>query len=56
MIHSWAADEDMGEVDDRYGPVGKQRIGDTGPLTKKRMETIDDETTSACADFIRRQH
>ena len=36
--------------------MGKQRIEDTGPLTKKRMETIDDETTSACIDFIRRQH
>ncbi|PRC58061.1 arylsulfatase, partial [Mycobacterium sp. ITM-2017-0098] len=29
---------------------------DTGPLTKLRMETIDDETTTACADFIRRQN
>ena len=56
VIHSWATDEDSGEVDDRYGPVGKQRIEDTGPLTKMRMETIDDETTGACIDFIRRQH
>ena len=46
----------LDEVDDRYGPVGKQRIEDTGPLTKKRMETIDDETTGACVDFIKRQH
>ena len=43
-------------MDERYGPVGKQRIEDTGPLTKKRMETIDDETTDACIDFIKRQH
>src|SRR6476660_4491910 len=56
VIHSWATDEDSGDVDDRYGPVGKQRIEDTGPLTKKRMETIDDETTGACIDFIKRQH
>ncbi len=56
VIHSWATDEDSGEVDERYGPVGKQRIEDTGPLTKKRMETVDDETTSACIDFIKRQH
>jgi arylsulfatase len=56
VIHSWATDEDSGEVDERYGPVGKQRIEDTGPLTKKRMETIDDETTGACTEFIRRQH
>src|SRR2546423_1086662 len=45
VIHSWATDDDTGEVDERYGPVGKQRIEDTGPLTRKRMETIDDETT-----------
>jgi arylsulfatase A-like enzyme len=31
------------------------KIEDTGPLTKKRMETIDDETTGACLDYIQRQ-
>jgi len=31
------------------------KIEDTGPLTKKRMETIDDETTDAAIDFIQRQ-
>ena len=43
MIHSWATDEDDATEDGRFGRVGKQRIEDTGPLTKKRMETIDDE-------------
>ncbi|HEU4997666.1 MAG TPA: arylsulfatase [Lapillicoccus sp.] len=56
VIHSWATEEEDDTVDERYGPVGKQRIEDTGPLTKKRMETIDDDTTSACLEFIRRQH
>jgi len=56
VIHSWATDTDTDEVDPRYGPVGKQRVEDTGPLNRKRMETIDDETTAACVDFIRRQH
>src|ERR1700752_56151 len=56
VIHAWATDADSGEVDERFGPVGKQRIQDTGPLTTKRMETIDDETTAACIDFIKRQH
>jgi arylsulfatase A-like enzyme len=56
VIMSWATDEVSDEPDDpKFGPVGKQRIEDTGPLTKKRMETIDDDTTSACIDFIRRQ-
>ena len=34
---------------------GGQTIEDTGPLTKKRMETIDEETLAAAKDFIKRQ-
>jgi arylsulfatase A-like enzyme len=47
---------------ERFGPRGvihsfaDGRIEDTGPLTKKRMETIDDETVAAAIDFIERQH
>ncbi|MEM7755605.1 MAG: arylsulfatase [Planctomycetota bacterium] len=37
------------------GPNG-QRIEDTGPLTKKRMETVDDETSDAAIAWIREQH
>jgi arylsulfatase len=37
-------------------PDGTQRIQDTGPLTKKRMETVDAETLAAAKDFIQRQH
>ncbi|VEG57356.1 arylsulfatase, AslA [Mycolicibacterium aurum] len=56
VIRSWATDDVSDEPDDpRWGPVGKQRIEDTGPLNRKRMETIDDETTEACVDFIRRK-
>ena len=46
----------------RFGPRGVIKsfaggpIEDTGPLTKKRMETIDDETVAAALDFIERQH
>ncbi len=42
----------------KYGPRGvihsfaDGRIEDTGPLTKKRMETIDDETIAAAKEFI----
>jgi arylsulfatase len=35
---------------------GGQTIEDTGPLTRKRMETIDEETVAAAKDFIKRQH
>jgi arylsulfatase len=35
---------------------GGQTIENTGPLTKKRMETIDEEFLAAAKDFIQRQH
>lgn len=35
---------------------GGQSIEDTGPLTKKRMETIDEETLAVAKDFVQRQH
>ncbi len=35
---------------------GGQTIEDTGPLTKKRMETIDEESLAATKDFIKRKH
>lgn len=51
---------------EQYGPRGvlhvtldadgTQQIENTGPLTKKRMETIDDDTVAAAKDFIKRQH
>jgi len=31
------------------------KIEDTGPLTRKRMETIDDETTAAAIGFMKKQ-
>jgi arylsulfatase len=34
---------------------GGQTIENTGPLTKKRMETIDDETVEAAKEFLTRQ-
>lgn len=42
-------------VDPRFGKVGKQTIEDSGQLTKKRMETIDDETSAAAIDYMKRQ-
>jgi arylsulfatase A-like enzyme len=44
VIHSWANED------------GTQRIEDTGPLTKKRMETVDDETSARAIEWIREQH
>jgi len=56
VIHSWATDLDDETEQPRWGRVGNQRIEDTGPLTKKRMETIDDEILEHATDFIDRQH
>ena len=44
VMHSWANAD------------GTQRVEDTGPLTRKRMETCDEEFRDAAIDFIRRAH
>jgi len=43
-------------VDPRFGKVGMQVCKDTGPLTRKRMETIDDDVAARAVDFIQRQN
>ncbi len=43
VLHTWATDVDDPMVDPKFGKVGKQKIVDTGKLTRKRMETIDSE-------------
>jgi len=40
VIHAWA------------NPDGSQRVESTGPLNKKRMETIDDEVTAHALRFM----
>jgi len=55
VLRCKATDRDDPTEQPRWGKIGKQTIEDTGALTKKRMETIDDETSSAAIDFIKRQ-
>ncbi|SKC68830.1 Arylsulfatase A [Burkholderia sp. YR290] len=50
-----ASDHDDPTVDARFGKVGRQVCTDTGPLSSKRMETIDDETTGRAIDFMKEQ-
>ncbi|MFN0243940.1 MAG: arylsulfatase [Planctomycetota bacterium] len=50
------SDKDDATEDPRFGRVGKQTVQDTGPLTKKRMETVDEEFLNASLDFIDRSH
>jgi arylsulfatase A-like enzyme len=55
VLRCKATDRDDPTVDPRFGKIGKQTIEDTGPLTRKRMETIDDETSAAAIDYMKRQ-
>ena len=50
-----ASDKDDPTVDRRFGKVGKQVCKDTGPLTRARMVTIDDDFTNRAVDFMQRQ-
>ena len=57
--------DDFPHFRERFGPrgvirswadgAGGQRVEDTGPLTRERMRTVDEEFRDAAVDFIRRQ-
>jgi len=49
-----ASDKNNTEEVPRFGAWGKQVCEDTGPLTRKRMETIDEEVLAETKDFIKR--
>jgi len=55
VLHCLATGKDDPTTDPRWGRVGKQTIKDTGPLTKKRMETVDEEITSAALGWMEKQ-
>ena len=55
VLHCKATDKDDPTTDPRWGKVGKQKIEDTGPLTKKRMETIDEEITDKALAWMEAQ-
>ena len=40
VLHSWATDKDNAAENPKFGAFGKQKIEDTGPLTRKHMETM----------------
>jgi arylsulfatase A-like enzyme len=43
VLHAWATDKDDPTEEPKWGRVGKQKIENTGALTRKRMETFDGE-------------
>jgi len=55
VLRCKASDKDDATVDPSFGKVGMQTIENTGPLTTKRMETVDEEFLAAAKDFINRQ-
>ena len=55
VLHSFASDKDDPTVEPRWGRVGRQTVEDTGPLTKKRMETIDEEITAGALGWMEKQ-
>ncbi len=55
VLRCKASDKDDPTEDPRFGRVGKQTIEDTGPLNKKRQETVDEEFLAASLDFMDRQ-
>src|SRR6195256_1760588 len=55
VLRCKATDTDDPTEQPRWGRIGKQTIEDSGPLNRKRMETIDDETSDAAVDYIMRQ-
>ena len=55
VLRCKATDKDDATEQPHWGKIGKQTIEDSGPLTRKRMETIDDETSDAAVDYIKRQ-
>jgi len=55
VLRCWATDKDDPTEDMQYGRIGKQKIENTGPLDRKRMETVDEEFLNAAKDFIVRK-
>ena len=54
VLHAWAIDEDDDTDDGIFGLRGKQKVENTGPLTRKRMETFDGEVLEKTVDFLDR--
>ncbi len=52
VLHCFASDKDDATDDPRFGKMGKQTCKDTGPLTRKRMETVDEEVTAGAIQFM----
>ena len=52
VLYTWATDKDDPTEDPKFGRVGKQKIENKGQLTRKRMETFDQEVTDATLKYV----
>ena len=52
MLHTWATNVEDPTEQPKWGRVGKQKIEDIGPLTRKRMETVDREVTDETLKYL----
>jgi arylsulfatase len=52
VLDCTASDENDRTDEPRWGRVGKQKCTDTGPLTRKRMETIEEDLLERSLAFI----
>jgi len=54
VLYTWATNVDDPTEDPVFGRVGRQKIEKKGPLTRKRMETFDQEVTDATLKYLDR--
>jgi len=54
LLDCKATNVDDPTEDPRFGKVGRQTCKDTGPITRKRMETAEEELAARSLDFIER--
>lgn len=54
VLECKATDKDDPTEDRRFGRIGKQTIKDTGPLTRERMTTVEDDLLGRSTDFMDR--
>jgi arylsulfatase A-like enzyme len=56
VLRCLATEADDPTEDPRFGRIGKQTIKDTGPLTQKRMETVEDDLLAHSLHLIERAY
>ena len=55
VLHTWATTVDDATVEEKWGKVGKQKIENTGMLTRARMETFDAEVLGHTITWMDKQ-